>query len=161
MTRFRQALATPALLLLLGALPLGVQASGEATDLNMANTAWMLTSTVLVLFMTIPGLALFYSGLVRSKNALSLLMQCFAITCVVSIAWAGIAYSLAFEYGAAFHAWIGGLGRALMSGIEVGTVKGSIPDGLCDVSNDLCHHHPGAGRRCIRRADEIPRSAAV
>ena len=128
MTRSRQAFATPALLLLLAALPLGVQAAGEATDLNMANTAWMLTSTVLVLFMTIPGLALFYSGLVRSKNALSLLMQCFAITCVVSIAWAGIAYSLAFEDGAAFHAWIGGLGRAFMSGIEVGTVKGSIPE---------------------------------
>ena len=70
MTRSRQAFATPALLLLLAAVPLGVQASGEATDLNMANTAWMLTSTVLVLFMTIPGLALFYSGLVRSKNAL-------------------------------------------------------------------------------------------
>jgi ammonium transporter, Amt family len=72
MTRSRQAFATPVLLLLLAALPLGVQTSGEATDLNMANTAWMLTSTVLVLFMTIPGLALFYSGLVRSKNALSL-----------------------------------------------------------------------------------------
>lgn len=128
MTRSRQAFATPVLLLLLAALPLGVQAAGEGTDLNMANTAWMLTSTVLVLFMTIPGLALFYSGLVRSKNALSLLMQCFAITCVVSIAWAGIAYSLAFEDGAAFHAWIGGLGRAFMSGIEVGTVKGSIPE---------------------------------
>ena len=65
-------------------------------DLNGANTAWILTSTALVLFMTIPGLSFFYSGLVRSKNSLSVLMQCFAITCLVSILWMVFLYGLAF-----------------------------------------------------------------
>ena len=67
-----------------------------ADELNGANTAWILTSTALVLFMTIPGLSLFYGGLVRSKNALSVLMQCFAITCMASLIWFAFGYSLAF-----------------------------------------------------------------
>ena len=66
-------------------------------DLNQANTAWIMTSTALVLFMTIPGLSLFYAGLVRVKNVLSVLIQCFAITCLVSILWLVIGYSLAFR----------------------------------------------------------------
>src|SRR3972149_7628286 len=84
-----------------------VLAEGEPT-LNMANTSWMLTSTVLVLFMTIPGLALFYAGLVRNKNVLSVLMQCFAITCLMSLIWLAYAYSLAFGNGGGMHPWIGG-----------------------------------------------------
>ncbi|MCH1551607.1 MAG: ammonia channel protein, partial [Pseudomonadales bacterium] len=64
-----------------------------ADTLNGADTAWILTSTALVLFMTIPGLALFYGGLVRSRNVLSVLMQCFSITCVVSIVWLVAGYS--------------------------------------------------------------------
>ena len=70
-----------------------------ADSLNQANTSWILTSTALVLFMTIPGLSLFYAGLVRSKNVLSVLMQCFAITCVVSILWLAGVYSFIFANG--------------------------------------------------------------
>ena len=84
-------------LLLSGLLMLPVAAS--AAELNQANTAWILTSTALVLFMTIPGLSLFYAGLVRSKNVLSVLMQCFAITCIVSILWLAGVYSFIFANG--------------------------------------------------------------
>ncbi len=89
------------------------------------DTAWVLTSTALVLFMTIPGLALFYGGLVRTKNVLSVLMQCFAITCVVSLLWLICGYSLAFGDGNGF---IGGLGKAMFAGVAEGTLKGSIPE---------------------------------
>src|SRR5689334_13387136 len=87
--------------------------------LDAANTAWMLTSSLLVLFMTLPGLALFYAGLVRTKNVLSVLMQCFAITCVVTLAWFAVGYSIAFGDG---NAWWGGLGKSFFSGVAVGTV---------------------------------------
>jgi Amt family ammonium transporter len=112
--------------LLLAASPLALAA--ETPTLNTANTAWLLTSSVLVLFMTIPGLALFYGGLVRAKNVLSILMQCFAITCMVSIVWVLFAYSLAFGDGGANNAWIGGMAKALMAGIGVDTLKGDIPE---------------------------------
>ncbi len=102
--------------------------AAETPTLNMANTAWMLTSSILVLFMTLPGLALFYGGLVRTKNVLSILMQCFAITAMVSIVWVLFAYSLAFGDGGASNAWLGGLGKALMAGIGVNTLKGDIPE---------------------------------
>ena len=85
-----------------------------ADEINQANTAWILTATALVLFMTIPGLSLFYAGLVRVKNVLSVLMQCFAITCVVSIIWLIAGYSLAFSDGNMF---IGGLSNFMMAGI--------------------------------------------
>jgi Amt family ammonium transporter len=93
--------------------------------LDAANTAWMLTATVLVLFMTLPGLALFYGGLVRAKNVLSMLMQCFSIACVASLAWVAVGYSIAFGEG---NAWWGGLGKAFLSGVGVGALKGSIPE---------------------------------
>jgi ammonium transporter, Amt family len=93
--------------------------------IDPANTAWMLTSAVLVLFMTLPGLALFYAGLTRAKNVLSVLMQCFAITCVVTLAWVLVGYSIAFGEG---NAWWGGMGKALLAGIDVKAVKGSIPE---------------------------------
>jgi Amt family ammonium transporter len=112
--------------LLLAASPLALAA--ETPTLNTANTAWLLTSSVLVLFMTIPGLALFYGGLVRTKNVLSVLMQCFAITCMVSIVWVLFAYSLAFGDGGESNAWIGGMAKALMAGIGVDTLKGDIPE---------------------------------
>src|SRR3990167_4876944 len=102
--------------------------AAETPALNPANTAWLLTSSVLVLFMTIPGLALFYGGLVRTKNVLSILMQCFAITCMVSVVWVLFAYSLAFGDGGASNAWLGGMGKALMAGIGVNTLKGDIPE---------------------------------
>jgi ammonium transporter, Amt family len=101
------------------------QAPAAAPKIDAANTAWMLTASVLVLFMTLPGLALFYAGLVRTKNVLSVLMQCFAITCLVTIAWLAIGYSIAFGEG---DNWWGGTGKAFFAGIDVKTVKGSIPE---------------------------------
>jgi Amt family ammonium transporter len=112
--------------LVLVALP----TSGHADAVNRADTAWMLTATALVLFMTIPGLSLFYSGLVRTKNVLSVAMQCFAITCGASIVWLLAGYSLAFGDGGSINAWIGGLDRTLLQGIGVDSGKGSIPESL-------------------------------
>ena len=117
----------PGIVLLLLGMP-SLAFATEAPTLNMANTAWMLISSVLVLFMTIPGLALFYGGLVRTKNVLSILMQCFAITCMVSIIWVVFAYSLAFGDGGAGNAWLGGMGKALMTSVGVNTLKGDIPE---------------------------------
>jgi Amt family ammonium transporter len=98
-----------------------------ADELNGANTAWILTSTALVLFMTIPGLSLFYAGLVRVKNVLSVLMQCFAITCVVSVLWLVAGYSLAFSEGNMF---IGGLSNMFMAATQESTMNGDIPDSV-------------------------------
>src|SRR5512134_2044401 len=109
----------PALLLL--AAPFA--GAAEPPKLDPANTAWMITATVLVLFMTLPGLALFYAGLVRTKNALSVLMQCFAITCVVTLAWVVAGYSIAFGDGGGANAWWGGLSKSFLSRIDVKTVK--------------------------------------
>ena len=86
----------------------------SADELNSGDTAWILTSTALVLFMTLPGLSLFYAGLVRSKNAISVLMQCFAIACIVSVAWVVYGYSLAFTEGNSF---IGGTSAFFLNGI--------------------------------------------
>jgi Amt family ammonium transporter len=108
------------------ALPVLLPFSVHAGDtLNQGDTAWMLTSTALVLFMTLPGLALFYGGLVRTKNVLSILMQCFAIACMVSILWVMYAYSLAFGEGSA---WVGGMSKAMMNGVSEEAMWGSIPE---------------------------------
>ena len=96
-------------------------------DLNAANTSWILTSTALVLLMTLPGLALFYGGLVRSKNVLSILMQCFAIAGISSILWLAVGYSLAFGEGGP---WIGDFSKVMLSGIGRDTVAGDIPEPL-------------------------------
>src|SRR5512143_3470106 len=88
-------------------------------------TAWLLTATALVLMMTLPGLALFYGGLVRSRNVLSVLMQCFALCCIVSLVWVEFGSSAAFVEGNGF---IGGLSKAWLRGVEVDTVSGSIPE---------------------------------
>lgn len=98
-----------------------------ADEINGADTAWILTSTALVLFMTLPGLALFYSGLVRAKNVLSVLMQCFAIACLVSILWMFFVYGLAFGDGGSLNKIVGG-GKILMSGIGLDSTSGSIPE---------------------------------
>jgi Amt family ammonium transporter len=90
----------------------------------------MIVASALVLFMTLPGLALFYAGLVRAKNVLSVLMQCFAITCVVTLAWVIVGYSLAFGDGGAMNAWHGGFAKAFLAGIDVKTVKGTLPESL-------------------------------
>ena len=97
-----------------------------AQEQDGAATAWLLTSTALVLFMTLPGLALFYGGLVRSRNVLSVLMQCFAICCAVSIVWFAGAYSLTFTD--TNGGIIGGLGKAWLSGVELDSLNGSIPE---------------------------------
>ncbi|MGQ0621138.1 MAG: ammonium transporter [Panacagrimonas sp.] len=92
---------------------------------NTGDTAWIMTSTALVLFMTLPGLALFYGGLVRTKNVLSVLMQCFAICCMVSVLWVLYLYSFAFGTGGPFY---GGFGKAFFAGVEEGSVSGTVPE---------------------------------
>src|SRR3989339_549720 len=99
----------------------------QASDFNGADTAWILTSTALVLFMTLPGLALFYGGLVGMRNVLSVLMQCFAITAVVSLLWLIGLYSLAFGPGNGF---VGGLSKAMLQGVTQDSLWSSIPEGL-------------------------------
>ena len=99
-----------------------------AAEINQANTAWILTSTALVLFMTIPGLSLFYAGLVRSKNVLSVLMQCFVITCLVSVLWLAGVYSLAFGGGGAWPAVVGGFSKVFLNGVGTDSVTGDIPE---------------------------------
>jgi Amt family ammonium transporter len=111
--------------LLLSVVALPSFASND--ELNGANTAWILTSTALVLMMTLPGLALFYGGLVRRKNILSILMQCFSIAALSSILWFVVGYSLAFGEG---NAWIGDFSKVLMMGITKETLVGDIPESL-------------------------------
>lgn len=98
-----------------------------AEELNGANTSWILTSTALVLFMTLPGLALFYGGLVRSKNILSILMQCFAIAGIVSVLWLVAGYSIAFAPG---NEYFGSLSKFMLAGVMEGSLSGDIPESL-------------------------------
>jgi Amt family ammonium transporter len=123
-TKISMSRLTPLLILLL--LPASTFAA-EA-EINAANTAWILTATALVLFMTIPGLSLFYAGLVRSKNVLSVLMQCFAITALISVIWLTIGYSIAF--GPAENGFWGGLDKAFLNGVTTDSVWGDIPEAL-------------------------------
>ncbi|NOQ36805.1 MAG: ammonium transporter [Methylococcaceae bacterium] len=101
-----------------------------ADELNAANTAWVLTSTALVLFMTLPGLSLFYAGLVRSKNVLSVLMQCFAITCLVSILWLAGVYSFIFTDGGSLQKVIGGASKIFMPDLGINSLTGDIPEAV-------------------------------
>ena len=103
------------------------EAVEEAPTLNSGDTAWMIVATVLVLFMTIPGLSLFYGGLVRAKNVLSILVQCFAITCLMTILWLVYGYSLAYGEGNAF---IGDFSKVFLKGVGVDTIDGSIPESV-------------------------------
>ena len=93
--------------------------------MDSGNTAWILTSTALVLFMTLPGLALFYGGLVRSKNVLSVLMQCISIACLASVLWLAVGYSLAFGDG---NQWIGDTSKVFLSGVGRDVLSGDIPE---------------------------------
>ncbi|MEX2353910.1 MAG: ammonium transporter [Gammaproteobacteria bacterium] len=102
-------------------------ASAQAAEISGANTAWILTSTALVLFMTLPGLALFYSGLVRRKNVLSVLMQCFAIACLASLLWMLGVYGLAFGDGGSLNKFVG-LDKFFMSGVTLDSVSGDLPE---------------------------------
>lgn len=104
--------------------PLGAQEEAEA--LSKGDTAWMLTATVLVLFMTLPGLALFYGGLVRGRNVLSVLMHCFALACLMSVVWVAVGYSLAFKGDGE---WVGDLSAMFLKGVGVGDLDGrSFPE---------------------------------
>ena len=98
--------------------------------LSNANTAWILTSTALVLFMTLPGLAFFYGGLVRSKNVLSVLMQCFSLACLVSVMWVAFLYSLAFGDGGTMNSYIGGLDNSFLAGLSISSMSGDIPESV-------------------------------
>jgi Amt family ammonium transporter len=97
---------------------------------NKGDTAFLMTSTVLVLLMTIPGLALFYGGLVRSKNMLSVLMQVFAIVSVVSLIWVIYGYSLAFTSGGSLNAYVGGLSKAFLKGVDTNSVAATFSNGV-------------------------------
>ncbi len=108
------------------ALPFAAAAE-EAPKLDTGDTAWMLTSTALVLMMTIPGLALFYGGMVRKKNVLTTVMQSFAICCLATVLWMIVGYSLAFSEGNAF---VGGLDKILLSGMGVDAMSGTIPESV-------------------------------
>jgi ammonium transporter, Amt family len=111
-------------------------AAAAAPKLDTGDTAWMLTSMVLVLFMTIPGLSLFYAGMVRSKNVLSVMMQCFAITALITVLWALYGYSLAFstvgmEKGVTnFASFYGALDKAFLKGLTVDSLQGTIPESV-------------------------------
>ena len=107
---------------LFGAFSLALPVAADS-----GNTAWILTSTALVLFMTLPGLALFYGGLVQSKNVLSVFMQCMAIACLMSILWVVAGYSIAFGDG---NAWWGGLGKSFLAGVTDATPEGDLPESL-------------------------------
>ena len=115
---------------------LALAEDAAAPVLNSGDTAWMLTSTALVLFMTIPGLALFYAGMVRSKNVLSVLMQCFAITALITVLWTIYGYSLAFdttgmEQGVVnLNSFVGGLSKAFLSGLTVDSLTMTIPESV-------------------------------
>ncbi len=117
--------------LIAGGVLMGAPLTAFAQDaVDSGDTAWILTSTALVLFMTIPGLSLFYAGLVRTKNALSVLMQCFAITCMVSILWLVYGYSLAFGDGGGAQSFIGGLGNVFLSDVTRDSISGTIPESV-------------------------------
>ncbi len=109
--------------------------AGDGSVLNPADTAWILTSTGLVLFMTVPGLALFYGGLVRTKNVLSVLIQCFAVTSLVSVLWMVAGYSLALTASSEFQPWIGGVGRLFLTGLDAESLTGSLPESV------FCMYH--------------------
>ena len=110
-------------------LPALAQEAATPT-LDSGNTAWMLTSTALVLLMTVPGLALFYGGMVRKKNVLATIMQSFAVTCLITVIWMVVGYSLAFSDGGSMNAWIGGLDRFFLAGLGTDALTGTIPESV-------------------------------
>ena len=121
--------------------------SVHASELNSGDTAWILTSTALVLFMTLPGLALFYGGLVRSKNVLSVLMQCFAIACLISVCWVVYGYSLAFKGDGLF---IGDLSAVFLNGVgERFFIRDFTRICFHNFSNDFCNNNPCSCCRCF------------
>jgi Amt family ammonium transporter len=113
---------------LIAGLALAPSGAFAADGLDTGNTAWLLTSTALVLFMTLPGLALFYAGLVKAENVLSVMMHCFAIACLASVLWLAIGYSIAFSDGGGLNQWIGGLDNAFLMSVQLDSMSGDIPE---------------------------------
>jgi Amt family ammonium transporter len=129
-TRATGVLATAAALSL-AALPAFAQdAAAPAPTLDSGDTAWMLVSSVIVLMMAVPGLALFYGGMVRKKNVLNTCAMVFATVCLLSIVWTLFGYSLAFTDGGDLQAYIGGLSKALLAGVTKDSLQGTIPESL-------------------------------
>ncbi len=114
-------------LLVFALASLALPSAALAQELDTGDTAWMLTSSALVLFMLLPGLSLFYAGLVRAKNVLSVLMQCFSIACAMSLVWFAVGYSLAFSGDGA---WIGNFDKAFLSGVTFDSMSGTIPESV-------------------------------
>jgi Amt family ammonium transporter len=110
--------------------PALAQAPAAAPTPNKGDTAWMLVATCLVLMMSIPGLALFYGGLVRTKNMLSVLTQVFAIVCLVCLIWVTYGYSLAFTNGGGLNAFVGGFSKAFLAGVDANTVAATFSNGV-------------------------------
>ena len=134
----------------------------DKPKLDSGDTAWMLTSTALVLMMTIPGLALFYGGMVRKKNVLATVMQSFAVCCMATVLWMVIGYSLAFTDGGSMNAYMGGLSKMFLAGMAVDSLSGTIPESVfMTFSNDVRDHYPGAHLRSHSGPDEVFRDAAV
>jgi len=111
-------------------MPALAQAPAEPPKLDTGDTAWMLTSTALVLLMTIPGLALFYGGMVRKKNVLATMMQSFATACVITVVWMIAAYSIAFTDGGPLNAYMGGMDKMFLAGIGKDSLQGTIPESV-------------------------------
>ena len=126
MKKLRLLFSLPLLFVLFGTLPL--EAMAAENNLDTGDTAWILTSTALVLFMTIPGLAFFYAGLVRSKNVLSVLMQCFSLTCLVSVLWVVFLYGFAFGDGGSLNSFVGNI--SFLAPIARDSMSGTIPESL-------------------------------
>ncbi|KAB2867948.1 MAG: ammonium transporter [Bauldia sp.] len=126
MSRSKQIFAAAAILMS-SVVPVLAQEEAPPT-IDSGDTAWMLTSTALVLFMTIPGLALFYGGMVRKKNILATTMQSFAITCLMTVIWMIAGYSLAFTDGGSLNAYVGGLSKLFLAGVGKDSVQGTIPE---------------------------------
>ena len=108
----------------------GLASAQESAAIDSGDTAWLLSATALVLFMTLPGLALFYGGLVRSKNVLSIIIQCFAIAALASIVWLAVGYSIAFGDGGSHQAWTGGFAKSWLGNVSAASVSGRVPEYL-------------------------------
>ena len=144
-----------------------VNAKGDTFTANPGpgHNAWQMTSAALVLFMTLPGLALFYGGLVRRKNVLSVMAQCFFITGMVTILWWACGYSLAFAKGGPLSPVLGSFDFAFFNGVDSSAEHRlflvGVAQRLCHVSTDVRDHHPGLDHRRHRRAHEILRHLPV
>jgi len=128
MHKFKSLFGTLGLALTAFLAATGETLAAETPKLDSGDTAWMLTSTALVLMMTLPGVALFYGGMVRKKNVLATAAQSFATACVMTVLWTVIGYSLAFTDGGAANAFVGGLDKLLLRGMGVGDLSGTIPE---------------------------------